>query len=75
MLSETEYNVVIWVVTSIAVIATVLRLYTRAFVVKRLGWDDALILCGMVRSHIVTSLEVRDLRFLFMANYEFSDFS
>ena len=48
VLSETEYNVIIWVVTSIALIATVLRLYTRAFVVKRLGWDDALILFGMV---------------------------
>ena len=39
---------IIWSFTAFAIIITLLRLYTRTFIVKSLGLDDALILFGIV---------------------------
>lgn len=40
-------NTFLW--TMLALITTFLRLYTRAIVVKRLGWDDGLMAAAMVK--------------------------
>lgn len=39
---------IIWSFTAFAIVITLLRLYTRTFIVKSLGLDDALILFGVV---------------------------
>ena len=48
VLSAQAVYAIIWSLTSFAIAVTLLRLYTRAFVVKALGLDDALILFGLV---------------------------
>lgn len=47
-LSAGAFYAIIWVFTSVAVITTALRLYTRAHIVRSLGLDDALMLFGQV---------------------------
>jgi hypothetical protein len=47
----TVVNILFW--GPLAVVFIVLRIYTRAFITKRLGWDDWLMLAAMASS-IVT---------------------
>lgn len=48
VLSAQSFYATIWSLTSFAIAVTLLRLYTRAFIVKALGLDDALIFFGLV---------------------------
>lgn len=43
-------EVLIVVLTVISAIVVMLRLYTRLFVQRGTGWDDAMMVVGMVRS-------------------------
>ena len=52
ILSTGAIYAIIWTFTAVAALTTSLRLYTRAFIVKALGLDDALILLGQVRKHM-----------------------
>ena len=49
VLSTGAVYAIIWTFTAVAAITTSLRLYTRTFIVKALGLDDALIFFGQVR--------------------------
>lgn len=53
VLSERAAYATIWSLTSFAIAVTLLRLYTRAFIVKALGLDDALIFFGLVWTAIL----------------------
>lgn len=45
-----ELQTVEWILVSIATIATILRVYTRIFIVKRFGLDDYCMVFALVRS-------------------------
>ena len=49
MTSIETFDAIIWPFFAVAFVTTVLRLYTRIFIVKGFGLDDALILFGQVR--------------------------
>jgi len=44
----TEINVIAWVFTGIAISTVSLKLFSRAHVVKQLGWDDFFIFFSLV---------------------------
>ena len=48
ILSAGAFYAIIWVFTSVAIITTALRVYTRAHIVRSFGLDDALMLFGQV---------------------------
>ena len=49
ILSNGAFNALTWTFTAVAIVITVLRLYARIHVLKGFGWDDGLILLGLVR--------------------------
>ena len=50
-----EVNIVGGVLTGVAIVAVLLRLYARVEVVKRVGWDDFFIVFSLVcRTHLKT---------------------
>ena len=56
VLSAAAVYAIIWSVTAFAVAITFLRLYTRSFIVKCLGLDDALISFGLVCGAVPSDL-------------------
>ena len=48
MVSIETFDAVIWPFFAVAFVTTVMRLYTRVFIVKGIGLDDALVLFGQV---------------------------
>ena len=49
---------VVWTLAPLAIIVVSLRFYTRAFIVRRIGWDDWIMLLATVRSTITKSIVV-----------------
>lgn len=49
VISIGAFNAIVWTFLSLAVVSTVLRLYTRIRIVKAFGADDGLIVFGQVR--------------------------
>jgi hypothetical protein len=45
----TEVHVIGWVFTGIAIITVALKLFARAQIVKRIGWDDFFIFFSLVK--------------------------
>ena len=45
-----KFDAIIWTFFVFAFITTVLRLYTRLYIVRGFGLDDALIIVGQVRT-------------------------
>lgn len=48
MTSIEAFDAIIWPFFAVALVTTILRLYTRIFIVKGIGLDDGLILFGQV---------------------------
>ena len=47
-------NTVTWIFTALALVAVVLRLYTRTIISYAFGWDDAVITWAMVKRTVQT---------------------
>ena len=49
LLSSGSFDALTWTLTAVVLLITVLRLYARIHVLRGFGWDDGLILLGLVR--------------------------
>lgn len=60
--------VVAWVFTGIAIATVFLKLFTRARITMRLGWDDFFIFLSLVGSNLLADTNLGLIRLRFLAS-------